>query len=437
MPLPAPFVDYYELLEADPSTSASELKIKYFRLLRKYHPDKRQTLINGVGHKMTQALNEAWSVLSDPVKREAYDVQWRREKNKHAPHVGGFGAFASDARNRAPQRARPDLRREDSANGQPSNVRRHGPPRPSKWFNDGSPGRPFRRQPFSARAHDAGTAADPSEQRRPATDGFQRQPSDLDHDEAARADALRKEGNAMFKAGKKLGQVDSHHFGADIAAAMLHSYKKAISKYSAAVDLTPSDHRLYTNRALCYLETKEWIRCHEDAKKATQLQPDFMKGWFLLVKSSMRQGNATVAKFELDMALNILPNSEELLGLKAELVTYRHTNQDAPRNPSGCGPEEKPSKPKMHRAESCPPPAPPTSARASAGRPPWQPRDPPRPGSGARRKNNDRDHLKGNSSLDGMSKPVDVEEAMPPSRAQWPPDALNSGVGYNCRAGGC
>merc|ERR1712003_352098 len=122
---------------------------------------------------------------------------------------------------------------------------------------------------------------------------------------------------------------------------MIHSFKIAISKYSSAIELTPSDHRLYTNRALCYLAIKEWARCHEDAKRATQMKPDFLKGWFLLVKSSMKQGDAAAARFELDMALTILPEAEELLGLKAEIASR-----------ASCGAEQKPSTPRMNRAES-------------------------------------------------------------------------------------
>lgn len=84
---PPPFVDHYEVLGSDrngapctPSTPIAELRRAYFDRLRAYHPDKRQTSINGLGHKVTQALNEAWSILQDPDKKQAYDVIWRREK---------------------------------------------------------------------------------------------------------------------------------------------------------------------------------------------------------------------------------------------------------------------------------------------------------------------------------------------------------------------
>merc|ERR1712178_232113 len=107
---------------------------------------------------------------------------------------------------------------------------------------------------------------------------------------------------------------------------------------------------------------------------ATRLKASFMKGWFLLVKSSIGQGNIAVAEIELDMGLRVLPDSEELLALKAELLACRRSEQDTSRNPSPGG-----VKPKMNRAESCPPSAHPPSARASPGRPPLQPRPPPRP----------------------------------------------------------
>eukprot|EP00929_Paragymnodinium_shiwhaense_P114312 TRINITY_DN82661_c0_g1_i1.p1 TRINITY_DN82661_c0_g1~~TRINITY_DN82661_c0_g1_i1.p1 ORF type:complete len:404 (+),score=66.84 TRINITY_DN82661_c0_g1_i1:123-1334(+) len=350
MPLPPPFVDYYDLLGCDPSTPFSELRKKYFQKLREFHPDKRQTSINGLGHKMTQQLNEAWAILSDQQKREMYDIQWRREKNKEAPHVGGFGMFARDgrARERRPHTGPPG----SAANyAKPPGKARPASSGPGKW--------------------------DPSSDR-PASED--------------RAEMFRRQGNEMFKAAKALDKADS--FGADLSAAAVYNYRAAIEKYSMGIKLAPSDHRLYSNRAICYAALKDWSSCQDDARKTTELKPDFMKGWFMLVKSIWKGGNITQARRELAVALTILPSCPELNSLKSEIEGDADSRGRFSRNPSPCGARPKASPPPgMDRAESCPPPrrrsdspgpgprVPPSSYRMpSPGRPPpGRPPPPPPP----------------------------------------------------------
>lgn len=74
-----PFVDHYVVLGCSPETSVADLKKAYHEQLREFHPDKRPTSSTGEGHRVTAILNEAWDVLQDPAKREAYDTVWRRE----------------------------------------------------------------------------------------------------------------------------------------------------------------------------------------------------------------------------------------------------------------------------------------------------------------------------------------------------------------------
>lgn len=77
------FVDYYEVLGCEPDASAQEIKKAYHKKLREFHPDKRQTGVHGLGHEVSQLCNEAWEILSDPEKREAYDKVWCRNKKCH------------------------------------------------------------------------------------------------------------------------------------------------------------------------------------------------------------------------------------------------------------------------------------------------------------------------------------------------------------------
>lgn len=81
------FVDHYNTIcsAADPDTPYEDLKKSYHEKLRQFHPDKRPGSAGDLGSKITHALNEAWEILRDPAKREAYDILWRREKEAAMP----------------------------------------------------------------------------------------------------------------------------------------------------------------------------------------------------------------------------------------------------------------------------------------------------------------------------------------------------------------
>ena len=62
---------YYETLEVAESSSQQEIKAAFIRLAKKYHPD----LNNGLPYatKRMQLINEAYTILKDPIKRLEYD----------------------------------------------------------------------------------------------------------------------------------------------------------------------------------------------------------------------------------------------------------------------------------------------------------------------------------------------------------------------------
>ncbi len=62
--------DYYEILGVSKTASAQELKQAYRKLALEYHPDKNQS--KEAEQKFKQ-INEAYEVLSDQEKRQAYD----------------------------------------------------------------------------------------------------------------------------------------------------------------------------------------------------------------------------------------------------------------------------------------------------------------------------------------------------------------------------
>src|SRR5271167_1839801 len=64
--------DYYEVLGVARGTSDQELKVVYRKLAMQYHPD-RNPGDHSAEEKFKEAA-EAYSVLSDPQKRAAYDA---------------------------------------------------------------------------------------------------------------------------------------------------------------------------------------------------------------------------------------------------------------------------------------------------------------------------------------------------------------------------
>lgn len=231
---PKKFVDYYEVLGVEADASPNELKKAYHKKLREFHPDKRQTSIHGLGHQMSQLCNEAWEILADPEKREAYDKVWCRNKK------------CSEQESREAQ-------------------------------------------------------------------------------QGEMAEKHRREGNALYKAGVGMREAG------DDEAAVYSKFQNALRAYTAGIKLSPRDHKLISNRALCHAAMQDWKSCKEDATRVTQLDQRFMKGWFMLAKSCWKQGNVSRALQEIDRGLVALPACDDLLKLRMEI--QRDVDTQAPNAP--------------------------------------------------------------------------------------------------------
>lgn len=64
--------DYYEVLGIGPDASANEIRKAYHKLAFECHPDRNQS--SEEAHEEMERINEAYAVLSDPIKRRDYDL---------------------------------------------------------------------------------------------------------------------------------------------------------------------------------------------------------------------------------------------------------------------------------------------------------------------------------------------------------------------------
>ncbi|CAE7938533.1 cbpA, partial [Symbiodinium necroappetens] len=203
-----PFVDHYAVLGCSPDSSLEQLKKAYHEKLREFHPDKRPWSAGGYGQNVTQSLNEAWEALRFPALREAYDVIWRREK---AP-------------------PEPPPRRDRS-----SSRKRHEPAEPE------------------SRAKESEKPEQDQEEARAKAEA------------KLQAEALRSEGNELYRqAQAMLREAGDDADSLPDRMAAMQKFRIAIKKYSDAMKLTPSNYRLWSNRALCHSALKDWDLCRED-----------------------------------------------------------------------------------------------------------------------------------------------------------------------------
>lgn len=71
-------MDFYEILEISPNASKVVIRASYKTLMQHYHPDK--TSNDPEKAQLILAIRLAYEVLSDPERREAYDIELEKFK---------------------------------------------------------------------------------------------------------------------------------------------------------------------------------------------------------------------------------------------------------------------------------------------------------------------------------------------------------------------
>lgn len=66
--------DYYGILGVNKDATESIIKKSYYKLAKENHPDKFPENEREEATKKFQKISEAYEVLSDPKKRQIYDV---------------------------------------------------------------------------------------------------------------------------------------------------------------------------------------------------------------------------------------------------------------------------------------------------------------------------------------------------------------------------
>ena len=92
------FIDYYQVLRIWPSASEDAIKKAYFNLAKLFHPDVVRRHDDGKARERSDVdfklVNEAYAVLSDPVKRRQYDEMFKQ----HAPRERRWSTKEADKR---------------------------------------------------------------------------------------------------------------------------------------------------------------------------------------------------------------------------------------------------------------------------------------------------------------------------------------------------
>ncbi|XP_044226029.1 E3 ubiquitin-protein ligase TTC3-like isoform X3 [Thunnus albacares] len=74
-----------------------------------------------------------------------------------------------------------------------------------------------------------------------------------------------------------------------------NQYEEAVKFYSKAIEHYPDNHKLYGNRALCYIRSKKYLKAVGDGKRATLIKPAWAKGHYRYCEALFSLGHYKMA----------------------------------------------------------------------------------------------------------------------------------------------
>jgi len=89
-------------------------------------------------------------------------------------------------------------------------------------------------------------------------------------------------------------------------------FPTALKRFTEAIEITPENHLLYSNRCMTYIQLKDWENALNDANKCTELAGDFAKGHFrkgVVLTELKRKDDALAA---LTKARDLDPKDNEI-----------------------------------------------------------------------------------------------------------------------------
>jgi DnaJ family protein C protein 7 len=94
---------------------------------------------------------------------------------------------------------------------------------------------------------------------------------------------------------------------------------KAISMYSIAIECTPENHLLYSNRSAAYQSKNMWREALNDAEKCVHICNTFPKGYVHMGRSQVQLKRWNDAESTVNMALSTLASTPELESITPQL----------------------------------------------------------------------------------------------------------------------
>ena len=108
--------DHYEVLQVHPRAEPDVIRAAYRILARKYHPD-----LGGDVARMI-AINDAWDVLGDPVRRASYDAALSAADDSRTPTARRTSTDSSAPASGSPRAAQPETGHAGPPPGHPSGT---------------------------------------------------------------------------------------------------------------------------------------------------------------------------------------------------------------------------------------------------------------------------------------------------------------------------